>query len=597
MKQKFLLKTMLLLSALVVGSSNVWADDPETLVSGSGSSGYAVPDGWSTSGTVEGGSYLKFDNGTMTSSSFGPHTSLSFTYTVATFGSGTNHPLTIRILNASTDAVIVEKTTATPTSSSYISTDSPIDLGDIGVNFKIQLYAPTGKGIRLRNYSVTGIPDSGGSGTTPSNLALTGDPITLNFDLYNNKSAQEIAYTTSSTGAVSVVSNDYVNATVNTETKKISITPKKVTGSAQTITVRQAADETYAAGEQTFKVNITDSTPTETFEKITSAADLATGDELIFVYEKSGEDKAAGTIGSNAYLASVGVTIDSSSGTNKIGVKSGDGVNVFVLCDDTDGWTLYSKMDNGYLYSSAAKSVGIRASQATWTISINSTKATITTTAVADNSLQYNSGSPRFCAYTSSQASIQIYRKVVGRTALSVGATGYTTYVTKKNVSFPSGVSAYIVTAANTSSVTLTEVVAAPVNTALVIEAAEGDYNLTEEDAKDCDDVSGNLLYSSNGYIEGNESNIYALGKKSSTVGFYLVKSGVKVPAGKAFIEISGGGVKEFLTFDFGENPDGIKSLTPALSEGEGEIYNLAGQRISKMQKGINIVNGKKILF
>ena len=26
------------------------------------------------------------------------------------------------------------------------------------------------------------------------------------------------------------------------------------------------------------------------------------------------------------------------------------------------------------------------------------------------------------------------------------------------------------------------------------------------------------------------------------------------------------------------------------------EIYNLAGQRISKMQKGINIVNGKKIL-
>ena len=26
-------------------------------------------------------------------------------------------------------------------------------------------------------------------------------------------------------------------------------------------------------------------------------------------------------------------------------------------------------------------------------------------------------------------------------------------------------------------------------------------------------------------------------------------------------------------------------------------IYNLAGQRVSKMQKGINIVNGKKVLF
>ena len=40
---------------------------------------------------------------------------------------------------------------------------------------------------------------------------------------------------------------------------------------------------------------------------------------------------------------------------------------------------------------------------------------------------------------------------------------------------------------------------------------------------------------------------------------------------------------------------DGI-SLTPAFSEGEGAIYNLAGQRLQKMQKGVNIVNGKKVL-
>ena len=37
-------------------------------------------------------------------------------------------------------------------------------------------------------------------------------------------------------------------------------------------------------------------------------------------------------------------------------------------------------------------------------------------------------------------------------------------------------------------------------------------------------------------------------------------------------------------------------SLTPALSESEGVIYNLAGQRLQKMQKGINIVGGKKVL-
>ncbi|MBO4840301.1 MAG: hypothetical protein J5524_04295 [Bacteroidaceae bacterium] len=45
------------------------------------------------------------------------------------------------------------------------------------------------------------------------------------------------------------------------------------------------------------------------------------------------------------------------------------------------------------------------------------------------------------------------------------------------------------------------------------------------------------------------------------------------------------------------DEEDGLNSLTPALSEGEGVIYNLAGQRISRLQKGINIVGGKKVLF
>ena len=44
-------------------------------------------------------------------------------------------------------------------------------------------------------------------------------------------------------------------------------------------------------------------------------------------------------------------------------------------------------------------------------------------------------------------------------------------------------------------------------------------------------------------------------------------------------------------------DPTGINSITPTLSSREGEIYNLAGQRLSKPQKGINIINGRKILI
>ena len=43
-------------------------------------------------------------------------------------------------------------------------------------------------------------------------------------------------------------------------------------------------------------------------------------------------------------------------------------------------------------------------------------------------------------------------------------------------------------------------------------------------------------------------------------------------------------------------DPDGIKGVTADYSKQSTEIYNLSGQRLSKMQKGINIVNGKKIM-
>ena len=251
--KKLLLKTLLLLCCMIAGVTSAWATDPVTLVSGSGTSDYTVPTGWTTSGTVDGGSYLKFDNGTMTSSSFGPHTSLSFTYTVATFGSGTNHPLTIRILNASTNAVIVEKTTATPTSNSYISTDSPISLGDISVNFKIQLYAPTGKGIRLRNYSVTGIP-SGGDPTIDTSIGLAS---TSGSTTYGTPISVGHSLTDGYTGTMSAtVVPDIATVSISTSPKTITFTPKAV-GTA-TITISAPANGDYkAATNETYTLTVT----------------------------------------------------------------------------------------------------------------------------------------------------------------------------------------------------------------------------------------------------------------------------------------------------------------------------------------------------
>ena len=97
----------------------------------------------------------------------------------------------------------------------------------------------------------------------------------------------------------------------------------------------------------------------------------------------------------------------------------------------------------------------------------------------------------------------------------------------------------------------------------------------------------------SDGTVNG-AANIYALGNKTHGIGFYKVSSEITVPAGKGYLEISAG-VKEFYPFSEIDDTDAINSLTP--TEGEGAIYNLSGQRVNKLQKGINIVNGKKVLF
>ena len=49
------------------------------------------------------------------------------------------------------------------------------------------------------------------------------------------------------------------------------------------------------------------------------------------------------------------------------------------------------------------------------------------------------------------------------------------------------------------------------------------------------------------------------------------------------------------------ENVEDIITGVPSMEDGrwkmeDGSIYNLAGQRLSKSQKGINIIGGKKVL-
>jgi hypothetical protein len=108
-----------------------------------------------------------------------------------------------------------------------------------------------------------------------------------------------------------------------------------------------------------------------------------------------------------------------------------------------------------------------------------------------------------------------------------------------------------------------------------------------------------NDLQGSDGSVPFGEK-IYVLANKSNGIGFYRTSgSGKYVPEGRAYLKNSSGNVKEAFLFSFDdeESETAITNVNGNENGNNAAIYNMAGQRISKLQKGINIVNGKKVLF
>jgi len=184
----------------------------------------------------------------------------------------------------------------------------------------------------------------------------------------------------------------------------------------------------------------------------------------------------------------------------------------------------------------------------------------------------------------------------VGLVGATIGDANYTTFVAPYNIpEIPEGVEAYACQV-GTNYVHLEPVEYIPQGEAVVLKntGSYTSYTFTPTTSP-VDLGTDNDLLASDGSVTGAPGNIYALAKKNGEVGFYLVNSDVTVPAGKGYLVIgSGSSVKAFYGFD--EDDATAIEMVNGQSSMVNEIYNLAGQRLNKVQKGINIINGKKTL-
>ena len=185
----------------------------------------------------------------------------------------------------------------------------------------------------------------------------------------------------------------------------------------------------------------------------------------------------------------------------------------------------------------------------------------------------------------------------------TIGDAGYATWSNgEKYVIDDTNVEdVYVVTAKGDGYVTLTSKKGStfPANEGVIIKGSgEVKINAVASDAT-ASTIGTNYLVGN-----GNSSstpdtgdNIYVFswdGSNASTVGFYRATTGT-LAAHKAYLDLTGvSGAREFLGFSFGDEPSGISEVGAKATD--GAAYNLQGVRIGKLQKGINIVNGKKVM-
>ena len=133
----------------------------------------------------------------------------------------------------------------------------------------------------------------------------------------------------------------------------------------------------------------------------------------------------------------------------------------------------------------------------------------------------------------------------------------------------------------------------------VVLKSTSGSITMTRTNETPAGNFSGNSLTGTMSSLT-NPGNAYVLNKGTNGVGFYRLAPSGTIGANKAYLTYSGSLVREFFLFE--DDATGINeelrsfSSMKSMKKEESSIYNLAGQRIQKMQKGINIVNGKKVL-
>ena len=173
----------------------------------------------------------------------------------------------------------------------------------------------------------------------------------------------------------------------------------------------------------------------------------------------------------------------------------------------------------------------------------------------------------------------------------------YATLCVPFNITALNGATAYTLDMASDGrTLNSTEVTTIPAGTPVLLVGAGNSATATIGSNYATTPVSGTALTGQYLASTFNGATNYTLGTDGTKVGFFHW-TGTTLAANRAYVAGSTGGNVKGFYLNFDELVDGIKGIDNGqLTKDDAAIFNLAGQRLSKLQKGVNIVNGKKVL-
>lgn len=178
---------------------------------------------------------------------------------------------------------------------------------------------------------------------------------------------------------------------------------------------------------------------------------------------------------------------------------------------------------------------------------------------------------------------------------VTITDAGYATLVTPFAAEMPAGVTASTADV-NGTSIELTAISGAvPAHTPVILSAdAATNFKISGYPTNAPAELKAGALVGTYEDIQAPDGS-YVLQNQNGKVGFYQVDASVVTPwvrANRAYLTAPANNpVKAYF---FEDAVDAIKSVD--VETGNVEIFNLAGQRMNKLQRGVNILNGKKVL-